>query len=100
MRPSCSLFESCFASISDRFLCWFTPGGSISAGQIAEILDGAGTCEVHLSTRKPTATAYRGLTGGAIASAKNNGVTLHTELSELKADGSITFKDGSVSSYP
>ena len=35
-----------------------------------------------------------------VEKAKNNGVTLHTELSELKADGSITFKDGSVSSYP
>lgn len=72
-------------------------GGSISAGQIAEILDAAGTCTaVHLSTRKPTATAYRGLTGGAIASAKNNGVSLHTELSELCPDGSITFKDGTA----
>jgi hypothetical protein len=42
------------------------------------------------------AKAFRGLTGGAIASAKKNGVRLQTELSELRADGSVSLKDGSA----
>ena len=71
-------------------------GGSVSAGQIAELLHGSGLCAaVHLSTRKPTAEAYRATTAGAVAAARKAGVPLHAELRALAADGSARFVDGS-----
>jgi hypothetical protein len=55
---------------------------SVSAGQIAELLHGSGLCAgVHLSTREPTAKAYRATTAGAVAAARKAGVLLHAELS-------------------
>jgi cation diffusion facilitator CzcD-associated flavoprotein CzcO len=70
-------------------------GGSVSAGQIAEMLEKAGTCaEVAVTTRVPTATAYRALTSGSIAAAKKSGVTIHKELKELRPDGSVHFIEG------
>ena len=63
---------------------------------IAELLHGSGLCAgVHLSTREPTAKAYRATTAGAVAAARKAGVLLHAELRALAADGSARFIDGS-----
>lgn len=88
---SCS-FDSPGAFVGKRVLVL---GGSISAGQIAEMLQKAGTCaEVAITTRVPTATAYRALTSGSIAAAKKSGVAIHQELHELRPDGSAHFVEG------
>ena len=88
---SCT-FDSAEAFIGQRVL---VVGGSVSAGQVAEILQRAGTCaDVGISTRVATAVAYRALTSGAIAAAKRSGVQVHKELAELHNDGSVQFVDG------
>lgn len=88
---SCS-FDSPGAFVGKRVLVL---GGSVSAGQIAEMLQKAGTCaEVAITTRVPTAIAYRALTSGSIAAAKKSGVAIHHELQELRPDGSAHFVDG------
>jgi hypothetical protein len=74
-------------------------GGSVSAGQIAEILQRSGLCAaVAITTRAPTAVAFRALTSGAIASAKRSGVKIYEELAELRPDGSALFIDDAAMS--